>query len=133
MTTFQGVRPMLEANDVKATADFYVDVLGFELTSSIPDGDGGYEWVSLRRGAVGFMFNGRHFHDGVVDEEHPATPIITGSLYLNVEDVDALADELRGRGAIIDFGPVDQPHGMREIGLTDPNGYFLLFGREIAG
>jgi catechol 2,3-dioxygenase-like lactoylglutathione lyase family enzyme len=122
---------MLEADDVKATVDFYVGGLGFELTGSIPNGDGGYEWVSLRRDGVGFMFVGRHFHDGEVDEEHPARPLITGSLYLNVADVDALAEELRGRNVQLDFGPVDQPHGMREIGVTDPNGYFLVFGRDI--
>jgi catechol 2,3-dioxygenase-like lactoylglutathione lyase family enzyme len=123
---------MLEANDVQETADFYVDRLGFTLTDSIPNGSGGYGWVNVRRDAVAFMFTERHFHDGEVDEEHPANPLITGSLYVNVADVDGLADELRGRKVVLDFGPTDQPHGMREIGVTDPNGYYLIFGREIA-
>jgi uncharacterized glyoxalase superfamily protein PhnB len=133
MTAFIGLRPMLEANDVRATAAFYVEQLGFEQGDFIDAGDGTWAWTSVRRGAVGFMFNGRHFHDGVVDDDHPAKPIVTGSLYINVEDVDALADELRGRGVAVDFGPTDQPHGMREIGLTDPNGYFLLLGQPISG
>jgi uncharacterized glyoxalase superfamily protein PhnB len=84
-------------------------------------------------GSVGSVLWWRSRHDGVVDDDHPAKPIVTGSLYINVEDVDALGDELRGRGVAVDFGPTDQPHGMREIGLTDPNGYFLLFGQPISG
>ena len=123
---------MLEAVDVRATADFYVERLGFTATDFIDEGDGTWAWVNVRREAVAFMFTERHFHDGVVDEEHPAKPLVTGSLYINVEDVDALADELRGRGTTIDFGPTDQPHGMREIGVTDPNGYFLIFGKPLS-
>lgn len=66
----------------------------------------------------------------VVDDEHPARPLITGSLYVNVDDVDALAAELAGK-VELSHGPADQPHGMREIGLSDPNGYYLIFGQPI--
>jgi uncharacterized glyoxalase superfamily protein PhnB len=128
--TFQGIRPMLEANDVKAAVDFYVEALGFTLTNSIDDGASGYEWANVRRDGVGIMFQGRHFHDGVVDEDHPANPIITGSLYINVDDVDAVAAEVSGKVAL-DYGPVTQDWGMREIGFTDPNGYYVVIGQDL--
>lgn len=121
---------MLEVDDVKATATFYVESLGFEQGDFIDEGDGTWAWCSVRRGGVGFMFTERHTHadDPSADHEHPEQPLLTGALYVNVDDVDALAAELAGR-VIVDFGPLDQPHGMREIGITDPNGYFLLFGQ----
>jgi catechol 2,3-dioxygenase-like lactoylglutathione lyase family enzyme len=131
VTTFNGIRPMLEVADVRETATFYADRLGFEVTGHIEEPDGEWPWASVRRDGVGLMFTERHFHDDGPDEAHPADPLLTGSLYLNVDDVDALADELRGRGVVLDFGPTDQPHGMREIGVTDPNGYFLIFGRDL--
>jgi hypothetical protein len=56
--------------------------------------------------------------------------VLTGSIYINVADVDALAAAI-GDKAVLDYGPADQPHGMREIGLTDPNGYFLMFGQPL--
>lgn len=123
---------MLEVDDVRATAAFYVERLGFEQGDFIDEGDGTWAWANVRRGAVAFMFTERHTHadDPDADHTHPEEPVLTGSLYVNVDDVDALAAELAGK-VILDFGPADQPHGMREIGLTDPNGYFLLFGQPV--
>ena len=123
---------MLEVDDVRATAEFYVERLGFEVTNTLEEPDGSWAWVNVRRGAVAFMFTERHTHadDPDADHTHPDEPVLTGSLYVNVDDVDALAAELAGR-VILDFGPADQPHGMREIGVTDPNGYVLLFGQPL--
>lgn len=123
---------MLEVDDVRATADFYVDRLGFEVTNTLEEPDGDWAWANVRRGAVAFMFTERHTHadDPDADHTHPEEPVLTGSLYVNVDDVDALAAELTGK-VVLDFGPADQPHGMREIGVTDPNGYFILFGQPL--
>jgi catechol 2,3-dioxygenase-like lactoylglutathione lyase family enzyme len=131
VTTFNGIRPMLEVADVQEAASFYADRLGFEVVGHIEEPGGEWPWASVRRDGVGLMFTERHFHDDGPDEAHPEHPLLTGSLYLNVDDVDAVAEELRGRGVVLDFGPTDQPHGMREIGVTDPNGYFLLFGQDL--
>jgi uncharacterized glyoxalase superfamily protein PhnB len=86
----------------------------------------------LRRDEVAFMFNEHHSHedDPTADHVHPPDPVLTGSIYINVADVDALAAAI-GDKAVLDYGPADQPHGMREIGLTDPNGYFLMFGQPL--
>jgi uncharacterized glyoxalase superfamily protein PhnB len=47
-----------------------------------------------------------------------------------VTDVEALFDELKGRGAAIVYTPVVQPYGMKEFAVRDPNGYVLGFGQE---
>ena len=129
MTRVVQLRPMLDAADLDATIAFYTDVLGFAVTNRMEG------WVSLQRDDARLMFNQFHTHDhdhehDGDDHEHPGAPTMTGSLYFDVEDVDAMAAGLAGKVALA-FGPTDQEHGMREIGLVDPNGYFLLFGTPL--
>ena len=55
-----------------------------------------------------------------------------------VEDaVDAAIEvvgsaELIERGAMIDYEIYDAPHGFREFGVQDPDGYDIAFGQRIA-
>lgn len=126
---------MLEADDVGATVAFYTEVLGFTLGDSISESPGDLIWASLVRDGVKLMFTTRHTHEDqgdVEDHDHPERPTMTGSLYFNVDDVDSLALDLGGKVAL-DYGPTTQPHGMRELGFTDPNGYFLVFGTPVPG
>lgn len=130
MTRLVQIRPMLDAADLEATIAFYTRTLGFTVAASMEG------WVSLLRDDVRLMFNQLHTHEHDPgeehDHEHPSEPVMTGSLYFNVDDVDQLAAELDGK-VTLSFGPADQPHGMREIGFPDPNGYFLLFGTPVEG
>jgi predicted enzyme related to lactoylglutathione lyase len=49
-------------------------------------------------------------------------------VYLRVIGIDALAEELRTRGAEILDGPEDRIYGQRELVVTDCNGSILCFG-----
>jgi catechol 2,3-dioxygenase-like lactoylglutathione lyase family enzyme len=135
MTRLQRVRPLLEVRDVEASIAFYTDVLGFTVGSSIADG-GRRLWANLVKDDVMLMVNLMHTHDddeesdGDHGHDHPHEPALTGSIYFNVDDVDALALDLGGKVAL-EFGPEDQPHGMREIAISDPDGYFLVFGASL--
>jgi uncharacterized glyoxalase superfamily protein PhnB len=51
---------------------------------------------------------------------------------LFVSGVDALYTEHRGRGAPISSELRDQPWGLREYSVRDPNGYILRFAEGIA-
>lgn len=42
---------------------------------------------------------------------------------LGVEDVDSMADELRGRGVELLNGPMDRPWGVRTASFRDPGGH----------
>ena len=42
---------------------------------------------------------------------------------LEVDDVDAMCEELRGRGAEILSGPIDRPWGIRTASFRDPGGH----------
>lgn len=48
-----------------------------------------------------------------------------------VEDVDAEAERLRGRGAEILAGPLDRPWGHRTLHLADPDGHVIELAQEI--
>jgi predicted enzyme related to lactoylglutathione lyase len=53
--------------------------------------------------------------------------------YLRVTGIDALAEELRTRGADILDGPEDRIHGQRELVVKDCNGLILCFGEDTSG
>jgi catechol 2,3-dioxygenase-like lactoylglutathione lyase family enzyme len=135
MTRLTRIRPLLEVTDVEASIAFYTDVLGFSCNTSIGDA-GERVWANLVKDDVMLMVNLMHTHDdededgGDHGHDHAHEPALTGSLYFNVDDVDALALDLGGKVAL-EFGPEDQPHGMREIAIVDPDGYVLVFGMPL--
>jgi catechol 2,3-dioxygenase-like lactoylglutathione lyase family enzyme len=53
------------------------------------------------------------------------------NVYIRVDDVDAWNAELLGRGVELDYGLGDQPWGMREFGVQDPDGHDIAFGTPI--
>jgi uncharacterized glyoxalase superfamily protein PhnB len=52
-------------------------------------------------------------------------------VYIYVDAVDFLHQELRGRGAIITQAPRNAPYGLRELEVEDLNGYRIAFGEVI--
>ena len=52
--------------------------------------------------------------------------------YFWVDDVAALFEEMRSRGATIDYGLCDQPYDVREFGVRDPDDQDIGFGQVIA-
>jgi uncharacterized glyoxalase superfamily protein PhnB len=44
-------------------------------------------------------------------------------LTLEVDDVDAMCDELRARGVELLNGPIDRPWGIRTASFRDPGGH----------
>src|SRR5690606_29169704 len=99
--------------DVKGTAAFYRDVLGFTWDF----GDEVYAVVWRDNSAI-------HF----VRDEHVSNGV---HLFQWVIDVDAYHRELLGRGAEIASGPTDQPYGIRELCVRDVNGIGIVFGQDI--
>jgi len=53
------------------------------------------------------------------------------SIYVFVANVDALHDELTGRGCPMEVAPEDFPYGMREMSARDLDGNRVTFGQEI--
>ena len=127
--TIEVLAPLLAVPDVAATAAWYRDQLGFELAFLL-DEPGLSPFAVLFRGEAEVQL-----WEGDVASE----PGAKGGLSITVDDVDALYDEWRRRGALPDgfprsfaaireHPPEDKAYGRRDFFLVDPNGYILNVG-----
>jgi lactoylglutathione lyase len=121
-----GHAPFLVVPDVAAALLHYRDVLGFDVEpyELVPEDNG----RAQRDGCTIFLNRGER----AVPNSEVCPPDLF-DVYLWVDDVEELHDELLGRGADVLHGPTDRPWGMREIRVRDLNGYVLGFGQALSG
>jgi uncharacterized glyoxalase superfamily protein PhnB len=112
---------MIHVPDVRAAAAWY-EAIGFRVNATHED-DGEMDWASLSFGATELMFN----TGGVPSGAHRREV----DLYAEVEDVDALYQELRDRvDVVVDL--YDAFYGMREFTIRDLNRFWITFGQPLA-
>ena len=110
----------LYAPDLAESVRFYVDELGFKQSGSY--GDDRPIWAEVGLGdARLWLFSGAL-------EAQPG-PAFSGLVYVFVDDVDAMAERLSGR-VPFEWGPETQDYGLRELGIRDLNGYYLVFAMD---
>jgi uncharacterized glyoxalase superfamily protein PhnB len=114
----QGISIALSTEDVGRSVKFYVEQLGFACTLKL---DG---FARVRLGAADIMLAQPNAH-------RPwQGPCFTGSIYLEVDNVDELWESLRGRARIV--YPIEtMEYGVREFGVLDDNGYQLSFAQHV--
>jgi catechol 2,3-dioxygenase-like lactoylglutathione lyase family enzyme len=108
--------PILYVKDFKSAVKYYTDKLLFHMV---------WDWgrpptfgcVRLDKVEVFFSQGG---------QGHPGT-----WLCIFVEDVDGYYERIKKLGAEILYGPKNEPWGMREIHVRDPNGHVIRFGQGI--
>jgi len=105
--------PALHVPDVKATAKYYRDVLGFQWDY----GDDDYAVVWRDNSAIHFVRGDRN-PNGV-------------HLFQWVRDVDAYHREIVGRGAEVIEEPADRPYDIRDFTIRDLNGVSIVFGQDL--
>lgn len=116
---FNHLTPMLEVENMDETINFYETILDFTCESRINN-----EWALMQKDDVVIMFSDRFY-----EKEYPKT-YMTGSLYINTDDVDVLWQILKDKVKIC--YPIENfSHGMREFAIYDNNGYRLQFGQEL--
>jgi predicted enzyme related to lactoylglutathione lyase len=119
-----GLRIELFARDLETTVAFYERVLGFAKVSVQP---GGY--TVLQNGTV--RLDVQHLSDLL--DDHPAQPgagegIGRGvELVFEVDDIDGYYDQVQARGGAIHAGLTDQPWGLRDFRMLDPDGRYCRF------
>ena len=119
--------PLIQVFDMPTSLHFYRDLLGFSIVQSSRPGDD-FDWGWLRLGGADLMLNTayeREFRPPQPDKDRFAGHADTG-LFFDCPDVDAAYDELRGKGVQMK-PPKTAPYGMRQLYVTDPDGYVLCF------
>lgn len=110
---------MLWVNDVRATIDWYVSMLGFTEGNYVQE----WGWGAVAKDDVMIML-------AKPNEHTPYNgPLFTGSLYINTDDVEALWERLKESPHVY-YGLENFEYGMREFAVKDCNGYILQFGQE---
>jgi len=130
MPHFKKLTPNLLVANVERSLAFYMDTLGFARGMTVPDASP-FVFASVTSGAVEIFFN----DVAAAVKEYPAfagQPIgATGTMYIEVEGVDALHDRLKGSAKVV-MPLVTQFYGMREFAVEDPDGYVITFAERTA-
>jgi uncharacterized glyoxalase superfamily protein PhnB len=108
--------------DIEATLHFYTETLGFTSNGAYEEA-GEKLWAEVARGEARIWFFTNRL-DGFPNAA------FSGLIYIFVDDVDALAARLDGRVSV-EWGPETQPYGLREFGIKDLNGYYLVFAKDV--
>jgi catechol 2,3-dioxygenase-like lactoylglutathione lyase family enzyme len=124
----RGMAPLLQVFDMPTSIRFYCDVLGGEVVTTdgkpLPNND----WVWLQLCGIDLMLNTAYEADARPPVPDPVRLRAHGdtALFFSAPDVDGVHAFLRARG-------VDAPsprvasYGMKQLHITDPDGYQLCF------
>lgn len=119
MTQITQITPFIMTHDLEASIGFFERVLGFKCGFQMEN----YAFVRRDTGALRLL------------ETDKDCPISEQMIYLDCADVDALYAELKPKLDELPEGrvraPFDQPYGMREFHVKDPDNCLLLFGKDI--
>jgi catechol 2,3-dioxygenase-like lactoylglutathione lyase family enzyme len=98
----------IDAPDIAAGRRFYQEVLGLELLMDLG-------WIATY-GTDGKMM----VQLSIMSEGGSGTP--TPDLSIEVDDVEAALERMKGAGIPIEYGPADEPWGVRRFYVRDPFG-----------
>jgi predicted enzyme related to lactoylglutathione lyase len=115
-------RSVLAVRDLATSTRFYMDVLGFQRDF----GDSSDGWSFLSRDGFRLML-------GECRDALPAGELGDHSwfVYLTVDGVDELHEEVARAGAEILSMPETKPWGLREFSLRTPDGHRIAFGEPL--
>jgi len=118
------VTPFVPCTSLEKQIAFYRDVLGFEV-GFLAEGI----YAFLRRDAAALRLVQV---DSLADLSHPERQ---GSFYIDVEDIDAVWQDMQPRLQALETGrvhpPFDQDYGQREFHVADEDCTLVLFGEAI--
>jgi uncharacterized glyoxalase superfamily protein PhnB len=121
VTQFKRFLPVLQVTDLQAAIDYYSRRFGATVCWRAPM-DGGGENCMLALGDLNLMFStGTHLGD---------TPQFTGTLYIDVDGVEALYEKVKGQVTVL--WPLEvMEYGQKEFGIKDCNGYTFAFAEKV--
>ena len=117
--------PGFTVNDVAKSLAWYRDVLGF-IVSERWEHEGKLAGVEMLAGSVTFMLSQDDWKKGRDRAKGEGVRIYCTT----VQDVDTLARQIKSRGGALSQEPRDEPWGMRDFALVDPDGYKITIGAD---
>jgi uncharacterized glyoxalase superfamily protein PhnB len=117
--------PVLLVKDVVQAAAYYTDKLGFRSDRFWGEPP---MFTIMHRDGVSIMLNQVNAGDTFKPNSHYDGRF---SVYLEVDDADALHAEFAAKGADIVCAPEDMPYMMREFQVRDLDGHLLGCGHDI--
>jgi uncharacterized glyoxalase superfamily protein PhnB len=117
--------PSFTVNDLEKSLAWYRDVLGFSVEETWDDA-GKVVGVSLRAGGVSFMIGQDDWKKGRDRKKGEGFRMFC----MTKKNIDALAERIKARGGTLDHEPTDQSWGVRDISLTDPDGFKITIAAE---
>ena len=124
----RGVCTLLQVFDMPASVRFYRDVLGFEVVETSPREGDQFDWGLLRLNNANVMLNTAYEQESRPAHPDSARAAAHGDtcLYFGCPDVDAAYRHLRAQGIDVNE-PKVAPYGMKQLYVSDPDGYGLCF------
>lgn len=117
--TAQSLEPSLTVGDVRRSANWYRDVLGFMIDREF-EREGRLIAISLRAGTIQLL---------VIQDDGKKGDRVKGegfSLQITTpQNIDAIAGRAKQAGAVLDTEPTDA-FGVRVFRLRDPDGFRLV-------
>jgi uncharacterized glyoxalase superfamily protein PhnB len=114
------VVPLLVCRDIERTHEFLVRAFGLAPGVIERDRSGGVQHGEVHAGPQVIWLHRVWEENGWVSPE--TSPLTTSELVVSVDDVDSHCERARAEGADIEYGPDDQPYGVREYGARDLEG-----------
>ncbi len=113
----------LRTTDLAASVRFYTASVGLTLEFQYQD-----FYAGIRAGT-------QVFHLKLVDEKDPSIEFVDRGghfhLYLETDDVAAVADALKKKGVRLLKDVHETPWGTKEIAIKDDQGHILYFGQSL--
>lgn len=117
--------PGLTVNDLEKSLAWYRDVLGFTVKDQW-EHDGKLAGVELVAGSVVFMLSQDDWKKGRDRVKGQGFCIYCTT----VQDVDRFARQIKARGGTLLQEPRDEPWGIRDFAVADPDGFKITIGAE---
>ena len=118
---FRTVMPSLNVRNIDISLLWYCSRLGFVVQDEMRS-EKRLAAVTLRAGDIIFLLA----QDPEPKPRNGKRGEGVGLYCTTAQEIDQVAMNIRARGTVLEYGPVDQPWGAREFAVLDPDGYRII-------
>ena len=116
----------LIVEDVKKSLEFYEEILGFSVTTTVPNQNNGFQFAILEKDNLNLMIQERTNLISELPSYETSKVIPSATLYIMVDDFEKIYDDLSAK--MILLAQLHQTfYGAKEFAVADPDGYAVVF------